>query len=150
MVRDACRQLGSHVLAVLEPPRDEVLLSGQLVDESGQAALLVYKLLAWPAGYSSLPAGFADAIVHLGPSATEVLLVRNDYVDIFVIHVLSQRQLQVASDPVNVSTLAEAATSVPGWSGKTVQWEPFAHDEFKRRLDAERLRRFHEDEARLA
>ena len=76
--------------------------------------------------------------------------MRNDYVDIFVIHVLSQRQLQVASDPVNVSTLAEAATSVPGWSGKTVQWEPFAHDEFKRRLDAERLRRFHEDEARLA
>ena len=129
MVRDACQRLGSHVRVVLEPPRDDELLSGQLVDASGQAALLVYKLLAWPTTRSSLPAGFADAVVHLGASkgasATEVLLVRNDYVDM-------------------ASLVAASVQAAGGWSGSTVHWQLFAHDEFERRLDDERFRRFNE------
>jgi len=125
MVRDACRRLGSHVLVVLEPPGDDDLLSGQLVDASGHAALLVYKLLAWPAGRSSLPTGFADAVVRLGTSATEVLLVRNDYVDM-------------------ASLVATSVQAAGGWTGNTVHWQLFAHEEFERRLDDERRRRFNE------
>ena len=50
--------------------------------------------------------------------------MRNDYVDM-------------------ASLVAASVRGGASWSGKTVQWKPFAHDEFKSRLDAERIRRFH-------